>query len=65
MATNATGTVLLTGVNTYFGNTIISSGTLQLGPAGSINYSPNIIVGAGATFDVSLVSGYTLGAGPT
>ena len=61
--TSATGTVLLTGINTYFGNTIISSGTLKLGPAGSINYSPNIIVGAGATYDVSAISGYTLAAG--
>ena len=54
---------LLTGINTYTGNTVISSGTLKLGAAGSINYSPNIIVGAGATYDVSLVSGYTLAAG--
>ena len=59
----ATGTVALTGVNTYTGNTIISSGTLQLGAAGSINNSSNIIVGAGAAYDVSLISGYTLGAG--
>ena len=57
----ANGTVALTGANTYTGNTIISSGTLQLGVGGSI-VSPNIIVGAGATYDVSLISGYTLGA---
>jgi autotransporter-associated beta strand protein len=60
----ATGTVVLTGANTYTGNTAISKGTLKLGAAGSINYSPNIIVGAGATYDVSLVTGgYTLAAG--
>ena len=56
-AVNATGTVALTAANTYTGNTIISSGTLQLGAAGFI-LSTNIIVGGGATYDVSLVSGY-------
>jgi fibronectin-binding autotransporter adhesin len=54
----ATGTVLLTNANTYTGNTIISSGTLKLGATGSINNSSNIIVGAGAAFDVSAISGY-------
>jgi autotransporter-associated beta strand protein len=60
---NATGTVVLSGTNTYTGSTIVSSGTLKLGATGSINTSSNIITGAGATFDVSAISGYTLGAG--
>ena len=62
-ATNATGTVVLSGTNTYTGSTIVSSGTLKLGATGSINNSSNIITGAGATFDVTAISGYTLGAG--
>jgi len=37
--------------------------TLKLGATGSINNSSNIITGAGATFDVTAISGYTLGAG--
>jgi hypothetical protein len=63
VAVNASGTVLLTMNDTYTGNTIIASGTLQLGAGGAINNSPNIIVGAGTTYDVSLTSGYTLNAG--
>ena len=63
VAVNASGTVLLTTNDTYTGNTIIASGTLQLGAGGAINNSPNIIVGAGTTYDVSLISGYTLNAG--
>jgi beta-galactosidase len=64
-AVTATGTVLLSGSDTYTGNTILASGTLQLGATGSINNSPNIILGAGTTYDVSLVSGYTLNGGQT
>jgi fibronectin-binding autotransporter adhesin len=61
-AFNANGTVLLTATNTYGGNTVISSGTLQLGASASISNSTNIIVGTGAIFDVSQVSGgFTLG----
>jgi len=63
VAVNASGTLLLTTNDSYTGNTIIASGTLQLGAGGSINNSPNIIVGAGTTYDVSLISGYTLNAG--
>jgi len=62
-AVNASGTLLLTTNDSYTGNTIIASGTLQLGAGGAINNSPNIIVGAGTTYDVSLISGYTLNAG--
>ena len=59
------GTQTLSGVNTYTGATTISGGTLALGATGSIT-SPNIILGASTTFDVSGVTGgYTLGAAQT
>jgi fibronectin-binding autotransporter adhesin len=57
--------IALMAVNTYSGDTVISNATLALGPLGSINNSPTIFVDGDATFDVSLVSGYTLGAGQT
>ncbi|MEI6177406.1 MAG: autotransporter-associated beta strand repeat-containing protein, partial [Verrucomicrobiota bacterium] len=60
-----TGTLTLSAANTYTGATTISGGTLALGATGSIT-SPNIIVGASTTFDVSSVTGgYTLGAAQT
>ncbi len=46
------GTVIMTNINTYSGNTIISGGTLALSGLGSIA-SPRVIVAGGATFDVS------------
>ncbi len=48
---------------TYTGATIISAGTLALGGqgvGGSINNSSNIVIAAGATFDVSAQPTYTL-----
>jgi autotransporter-associated beta strand protein len=57
------GTLTLSGTNTYSGNTTISNGTLALGASGSINSTPSITVGAGATYNVSAVSGgYILGS---
>jgi autotransporter-associated beta strand protein len=53
------GTLTLSGTNTYTGDTTISNGTLALAGLGSIS-SPNIIVGSGATFDVSAIT-FTLG----
>ena len=55
-----TGTLTLAGTDTYSGNTTISSGTLALGSAGSINNSPVISIAAGATFDVSAIASYVL-----
>ncbi len=54
-----TGTMTLSGANTYSGNTTITGGTLALTGNGSIANSPVIIVGtsSGPTLDVSGVSG--------
>ncbi len=48
-----TGTVTLTGRNTYHGPTTISEGVLALAGRGSIDFTPSISVGSGAIFDVS------------
>jgi autotransporter-associated beta strand protein len=66
----STGTLNLTGSNTYNGKTEIQSGTLALGSGGSIASSSTIIAGSlsgtAATFDVSAVSGgFHLSSGQT
>jgi autotransporter-associated beta strand protein len=61
-----TGTLTLTGANSYGGSTTISSGTLALSGSGSIANSTAIAVGTDATFDVSGVTeGWSLGASQT
>ncbi len=62
---NGNGTLTLTNVNTYTGNTTISAGTLALGGTGSINSTPTISLAAGATYDVSAISSYTLSSSTT
>lgn len=47
----------LNGTNSINGNTLVNAGTLALGPTGRIAGSTNISVAAGATLDVSAVSG--------
>lgn len=60
------GNLTLTGNNTYTGNTTISNGVLFLSNAASIATSPNIVMAAGAKFDVSsLSSTFALGAAQT
>jgi fibronectin-binding autotransporter adhesin len=55
------GTLILEAANTYQGNTTIKAGTLSLGTTGSISGSPQITICAGASFDVSgLSGGYSL-----
>ena len=54
------GTLTFKGINTYLSATTISAGTLALGASGSINKSASITIAAGATFDVSAQSAYTL-----
>lgn len=62
--TGASGRLVLRGANAYTGNTTITTGTLQLGPAGSIASSGTINVAGGASFDVAAVSGgFSLAAG--
>jgi autotransporter-associated beta strand protein len=58
-----TGTLTLSGANSYDGATIISNGTLALSAPGSIGNSPLISVAAGGTFDAG--PGFTLGVGQT
>ena len=54
------GTLILSGANTYAGNTTLSAGTLALAGAGSISASALIAVGSGTTLDVSGRSDQTL-----
>ena len=54
------GILLLNAANNYSGNTLVNGGTLALGSVGSLT-SSTIIVGPGATFDVSgVASGFVL-----
>ncbi len=60
------GTVVLSGVNTYTGETAIKAGTLALTGSGSITQSPLIAVWGSATLDVSgRSSTYELATGQT
>jgi autotransporter-associated beta strand protein len=61
----ATATLTLTANNTYTGTTTIGAGTLALSGSGSVASSPVITIASNATFNVSGVSGFTLGAGQT
>ncbi len=64
---NASGASLtLGGTNTYTGSTTITAGRLALSGTGSISNSPAIVIGGGATFDVSaLTGGFTLRSSQT
>jgi CSLREA domain-containing protein len=58
------GSLTLSAVNTYTGNTTISAGTLALSGSGSIANSPTIELAGGSTFDVSgLTTALTLASG--
>jgi len=57
-----TNSLTLAGANTYTGNTTINGGTLALGVSGSINNTPQIVIGAGGTLDVSAISAFSLGS---
>lgn len=64
------GKWVLTGSNTYTGNTTVSAGTLVLATAGNNNIasSPRITVASGASLDVTGVAGaggFTLASGQT
>ena len=63
---NGAGTALLTGANTYSGNTTINGGTLALSGFAFSGSSPVITLKNNATLDVSaLVSPFVLGGGQT
>jgi MYXO-CTERM domain-containing protein len=64
LAKNGLGTLTLSGANTYTGVTNINVGTLALASTGSLA-STQITAASGSTFDVSAVSGYTVGSGVT
>jgi len=50
------GTLSLNGTNVFYGNTVVGAGTLVLPSAAYISNSVAILVGSGATLDVSLNS---------
>jgi autotransporter-associated beta strand protein len=51
------GNLIMTNAETYSGNTVVSSGSLALAASGSVSNTAGIIIGAGALFDASAVSG--------
>lgn len=59
------GTLELSATNVYTGATTINAGKLMLASTGSIGASSAITINTNATFDVSLVSGFTIGAAQT
>jgi autotransporter-associated beta strand protein len=62
LSKSGTGKLTLMNANTYAGNTTITAGTLQLSNSGSIANSQKITVnGATTNFDVTAVSGFTVG----
>lgn len=56
----ATGRLVLGGVNTYTGTTSVASGTLALGPNGSLASTSTLNISSGATFDVTSKTQFTL-----
>ncbi len=62
---NGTGTLTLTATNPLTGSVVISNGTLAVTSAGALAAISNIVINAGATFDASAVTNFTLGANQT
>lgn len=60
LAKNGTGTLTLSGVNTYTGATVINGGTLALDATGTIDASSGVSLGTNGTFNVSAKGGYTV-----
>lgn len=56
-----TGSLTLTGANTYTGVTDITSGTLAIGAGGSIALSSGVDIIGGGTFDISNAGNQTIG----
>jgi autotransporter-associated beta strand protein len=57
------GTLTLTGVNTYQGNTAINAGSLVIGATAAPTNSAALIVGVGTALDVSALGNLTLTGG--
>jgi autotransporter-associated beta strand protein len=53
MTKNNNGTLALSGLNTYTGQTVVNAGTLTVAASGSIAASTSVQLGAGSTLDVS------------
>ena len=53
LAKNGAGTLQLSSVNTYTGDTLINGGTLRAGIANAFTNSANVTVGSGATLDLN------------
>jgi len=62
---NGSGTLTLTAVGTYTGNTVVNSGTLALTGSGAIANSAAIEIANGATLDVSAVAPFDIAASQT
>jgi fibronectin-binding autotransporter adhesin len=60
---SGSGTLTISGTNTYTGATLISGGTLTLDATGTINNTSEVSLGTVGTFDVTAkgLSGYTVG----
>lgn len=52
MTKQGTGTLILSGANTYTGTTIVNAGTLQLGAAGVLADTSNLTIKSGATLNM-------------
>jgi outer membrane autotransporter protein len=52
-----TGTLTLTGVNSYTGGTLVAAGTLALAGPGQLDPGGSVSMAAGATFDIAAASG--------
>jgi autotransporter-associated beta strand protein len=59
------GKLILNNTESYTGPTTINSGALALGASGVLNAASGVSLAAGATFDVSALTTYTLGGSAT
>ncbi len=59
------GKLILNNTESYTGPTTINSGSLALGASGVLNAASSVSIAAGATFDVSALTTYTLGSSAT
>jgi fibronectin-binding autotransporter adhesin len=60
---DGSGTLVLSGANTYAGGTTVNLGTLKVGAAGALPLAGGVTVATGATLDVTPLSTLTVNAG--